>query len=386
MSPARIAANDKQAPSLLEMGDVLDVGVLRLDQELIVTGWNAWLEKATGKRAVDVLGRALCEVEPHLRPATQASLKQAVNGATVILSQRLHGFLIDAPAPAGCEQLDRMQQSVRVLPLYHDSGAPCGAVALIQDVSDRVAREEELRAALDQAQLANRAKSDFLAAMSHELRTPIGAITSYADLLADGLFGPVADTQRERLLRIKVVAGHLLGIVEQILTAARVEAGREKVRLGPADGIQIVREAIMAVQPLVETKGLQLHTRLGAESIPMHTDAIKVRQILINLLGNAVKFTDCGSISIDVDLSPDGSRVAFRVADTGVGIAADDLELIFEPFVQVAPSTVRPHEGTGLGLSVSRELTRLLGGDLTVASELGAGSVFTAGLPVVSVL
>ena len=381
MSDARIGFTSDRTAALLDVGDILDIGVMILDRSLTITGWNAWLENATGKRTEDVVGRALVEVEPQLRGTARSAIEQAVNGTTMVLSQPLHGFLLEIAAPPGYEHVTQMQQSVRILPLHDDSGVATGAVAFIQDVTERVAREKELQVAIEMSQSANRAKSDFLAAMSHELRTPIGAMSSYAGLLADGLFGPIADAQSKQLLRIKTIASHLLGIVGQILTAARVEAGREHVTLSNVDGVALVRDAILAIEPQVAEKGLALNVDLPAAPIPMHTDEVKVRQIVINLLGNAVKFTSCGSITIRVE-QPDVSTVALHIADTGIGIGREDIERIFEPFVQANRSANRPHEGTGLGLSVSRELARLLGGDLTVTSEVGSGSVFTAVLPV----
>jgi signal transduction histidine kinase len=383
MPASRVRVVDQRSAALLEIGDVLDIGVLSLDPALVVTGWNGWLEMATGKRAADVVGRPLTEIEPTLRPALRTALDQAVNGATIVLAQRLHGYLLDIPAPAGQEAVGQMQQSVRILPIYTESGTPCGAVAFIQDVTERVAREKELQVAIEMAQAANRAKSDFLAAMSHELRTPIGAMSSYASLLAEEMFGPIGEPQKAQLVRIKTIATHLLGIVEQILTAARVEAGREELRLSDVDGVELVRDAILAIEPMVEKKSLQLTVDLPPAPIAMHTDEVKVRQIIINLLANAVKFTDCGGIAIGLT-QLDDSKIALKISDSGVGISSQDIERIFEPFVQANRSASRPHEGTGLGLSVSRELARLLGGDLVATSRLGEGSVFTAILPLVT--
>jgi signal transduction histidine kinase len=334
----------------------------------------------TGKRASSVLGKALSDVEPHLRPTSRSALEQAVRGSTVVMSQRLHGYLIEIPSTLRLDHIAQMQQSVRILPICSEDGEERGAAALIQDVTERVAHEEELRTAMEAAQIANKVKSDFLASMSHELRTPIGAMSAYADLLTDGIFGQVSEAQREPLVRIKSVAKHLLGIVEQILTFARIEAGRETVRPADIDAVAVTKEAVIAVEPLVTRKHLSLTSSFDASSIPMRTDAVKLRQILINLLGNAVKFTQQGTISITVS-SPSEETVAFAIRDTGPGIAPDDLTRIFNPFTQVSGSLSRSHEGTGLGLSVSRELTRLLGGDLVVSSEVGVGSVFTAILP-----
>jgi PAS domain S-box-containing protein len=370
-----------QASAMQLIGDILEVGVLSIDRSFTVTGWNQWLEAATGKVAADVIGQSITVVDPNLRPAARSALQQALDGSPVLLSHRLHGHLLDMPARRGTERYTRMQQSARIIPVYGADGTPSGAVALIHDVTERVAREEDVREALAAAQAANLAKSNFLAAMSHELRTPIGAMSAYADLLKDGILGSVTDVQHEHLLRIKTVASHLLGIVGEILTFARIEAGREQVRLVDADGVQLTREAILAVEPLVTKRGLVLRFDLPAAPVPMRTDPVKVRQILINLLGNAVKFTAAGHVFVAVTPSADGATVAFRIADSGQGIAADDLGRIFEPFVQISKSYSRTHEGTGLGLSVSRMLARLMGGDLTVESELGVGSAFTAVLP-----
>ncbi len=372
--------SEDQTATLKALGDVLDVGVLCVDPNLVITGWNDWLERATGKRAAGVIGRPLAEVEPQLRPTSRAALEQAVRGSTVVMSQRLHGYLLAISSPIGMNRFTHMQQSVRILPIASDDGEERGAAALIQDVTERVTREEELRTAMENAQIANKVKSDFLASMSHELRTPIGAMSAYADLLTDGIFGEVSESQREPLLRIKSVAAHLLGIVEQILTYARIEAGRETVRLDDLDAIAVTKEAIIAVEPLVSRKQLSLTSEFAAASIPIRTDAVKLRQILINLLGNAVKFTQRGAITVNVSLASD-ETVAFAIKDTGPGIAPYDLNRIFDAFTQASGSLSRSHEGTGLGLSVSRELTRLLGGDLVVTSELGVGSVFTAILP-----
>lgn len=366
---------------LHEIGNVLDAGVLGVDAQLIVASWNPWLESATGQRASDVIGRSLMDVAPNLPAASRAAFERAVAGSTVVFSHQLHGYLLDIDPPAGHEGFARMQQSVRILPLFTEHGGVDGAVAIIQDVTERVARERDLRAAMEAAQAANRSKSDFLAAMSHELRTPIGSIAGYADLLSSGLYGDVAENQKAPLLRIKSVANHLLGIVGEILTFARIEAGREQPRLSEINGVALVEEAIVAVEPLVAQRGLSIRRQLPSAPIMMTTDEVKLRQILINLLGNAAKFTDSGTITVEIAAVPQEAKAVLRITDTGPGIEANDLGRIFEPFVQVDQSHSRSREGTGLGLSVSRELARLLGGDLTVVSEIGVGSTFTVTLP-----
>lgn len=366
--------------NLDQIGDALDVGMLGVDRQLVVTMWNHWMESATGRSAADVVGRRLDEIDPTLTAASRAALERAVSGTMVVLSQRLHGYLIEIPAPSGHEGFRRMQQSVRILPVADANGQPVGALALIRDVTERVAQEAELRSAMEAAQEANRAKSDFLAAMSHDLRTPIGAMLAYADLLAQDMFGPVTEVQRDKLLRIKQVGAHLLSIVDEILTFARIEAGREPVHREPFDASQLVRDAVLSVEPLAASKQLELVCRYPERPVPIETDVMKVRQILVNLLGNAVKFTERGRITVEVDGS-DPASVAFVVADTGPGITEDDQRRIFDSFVQGAQSAGRAQRGSGLGLSVSRSLARLLGGDVSLRSTPGEGAEFTVRLP-----
>ena len=369
-----------RSEAMAEIGNLLGLGVLTVDTTLLVTEWNEWLERATGKPRADVIGRPLREVEPTLRPAAVAAFDRAIQGSVVVMSQALHEYLIDAPAPGGFEHIGRMRQSVRILPLRAEGSHSLGATAFIEDVTERVAREADLRAAVEAAQRADAAKSQFFASMSHELRTPIGAIAGYADLLASGMFGSVTETQSERLTRIKTVASHLEHIVNDVLSFARIGAGREEAELTDGDAIALAREALIAVEPLAVKKGLAVRRRLPADRIPIRTDQVKVRQILINLLGNAIKFTERGSIELEVSLLDEGRTVAFSVLDTGPGIGQANLAGIFDPFARV-PNRDRPKPGTGLGLAVSRGLARLLGGDISVTSEVGAGSRFTARIP-----
>ena len=379
-STARVGDPGIRSEAMAEIGNLLGLGVLTVDPTLTVTEWNEWLERATGKVRADVIGRPLREIEPTLRPAAVAAFERAIRGAVVVMSQALHEYMLDAPAPGGFEHLGRMRQSVRILPLRDEASQSLGATAFIEDVTERVAREADLRAAVEAAQRADEAKSQFFTSMSHELRTPIGAIAGYADLLASGMFGGVTETQSERLLRIKSVASHLQHIVDDLLSFARIGAGREEAELTDGDAIALAREALIAVEPLAVSKGLAVRSRLPADRIPIRTDQVKVRQILINLLGNAIKFTERGSIELEVSLVDEGRTVAFSVLDTGPGISQANLAGIFDPFMRV-PNRDRPKPGTGLGLAVSRGLSRLLGGDVTVTSEVGVGSRFTARIP-----
>jgi PAS domain S-box-containing protein len=228
------------------------------------------------------------------------------------------------------------------------------------------------------AQEANRTKSDFLAVMSHELRTPLTAIFGYAELLATGISGEMNPTQRAHLERIHASAAQLLTIIEDILAYARTEAGRDQVHTDSFVLTDVVNEAVMIIRPDSEKKGLRLLIN-APDGITLNTDRTKLRQILINLLGNAVKFTEQGHIALDCIVA--GGRCLISVEDTGMGIEPRDFDRIFEPFRQLEPSMTRKIGGTGLGLAVSRRFAALLGGTVEVASEPGKGARFTVSIP-----
>lgn len=238
---------------------------------------------------------------------------------------------------------------------------------------------EVAQQALIAAETASSAKSDFLAVMSHELRTPLTAIIGYEELLADEIAGPVNAQQAQQLSRIKASAQHLLGLIDEILTFSRLEAGRETIRLEVVDINRIVEEAAALISPLAGEKKLGFAVYPLDPARQMRTDPGKLRQILVNLLSNAVKFTSQGGITVTTGV--EGGDLVVRVADTGVGISADHKDRIFEPFWQVEQKATRRVGGTGLGLTVTRRLARLLGGDVTVESAAGEGAVFTARMP-----
>ncbi len=266
-------------------------------------------------------------------------------------------------------------------------------LALAGEVADRAAiavdnihlfaAEKRARAGAEAAASiaarANKTKSEFLATMSHELRTPLSAIIGYGELLADGITGPVNDGQREQLVRIKTSAGHLLGLIDELLTFSRFEAGRETASYEPVEVSGILDEAYSIAWPLAKARKLGLTVTRPDAPQTLVTDRSKLRQILVNLLSNAIKFTDQGEIALNAKV--DGDAVCFEVRDTGIGIGKEDLGRIFDPFWQVEQSHSRRAGGTGLGLSVTRALARLLGGDVVVESTPGSGSRFEVRLP-----
>ena len=229
------------------------------------------------------------------------------------------------------------------------------------------------------AQAATRAQSEFLAMMSHELRTPLNALEGYASLMADELYGPLTDRQRDALQRMRVSRRHLMELIDSVLDLARVEAGTRRAEKEEVDLRALVESVGEAMSGAAESKKLALEVDARAAD-RVCTDPGLLRQVLTNLLGNAIKFTERGGVVVRARTEP--GRATLEVRDTGPGIAAEHHERIFERFYQVDPSMTRREGGTGLGLALSREFVRLLGGELTVRSDPGAGSVFTVSIPV----
>jgi len=233
---------------------------------------------------------------------------------------------------------------------------------------------------LEKAQAADRAKSRFLATVSHELRTPLTALAGYEELLADEVLGPLTESQADVLERMRSVTHHLTSMIEEVLAFSSLETGRERVRSTEFLAADLARAACAVVEPLARQKKLELICDVPEDPIRMHGDVDKIRQILVNLAGNAVKFTDAGEVRLA--LAREGSRVRFMVCDTGIGIAHEDIGRLFQPFVQLDAGLTRRHGGTGLGLYISQRLASILGGSLRVSSAVGKGSVFTLTLPV----
>lgn len=238
----------------------------------------------------------------------------------------------------------------------------------------------QAEAAAELAEAANRAKTSFLAVMSHELRTPLNAVIGYTDLIVGEFTGPINETQRAHLGRVRASAQHLIALVEGVLALARGDAVSEELHIEPLDACSLGRQSAALMEEAVVAKGLVLALDVPDTPHLIETDATRVRQILINLLSNAIKFTERGTIGLAV--RPSAASVAFEVRDTGIGIASHHHEQIFEPFWQVDQSMTRRTGGTGLGLGVTRQLARLLGGDVAVASAPGSGSTFSVVLPV----
>ena len=280
---------------------------------------------------------------------------------------------------------DMLEQQAVELELQHH--------ALAEQTTELEAHGERLRAAnevltkqteaLERARLAeeeaNRAKSRLLAVMSHELRTPLNAIGGYAQLLELGVHGPMSESQLETVGRMSRAQQHLLRLINDVLDHARIESGHVEYALANVDVAELVVSVMPLVEPQMAAAGITVASFVDP-GLHVRADREKLQQILINLLTNAVKFTPPGgSVRIVAARDADDDRVLLSVADSGIGIPADKVERVFEPFVQV--DSTRKRQGTGLGLAISRDLARGMAGNLTVRSELGRGSTFTIVLP-----
>jgi len=232
----------------------------------------------------------------------------------------------------------------------------------------------------EQLRLASQHKSQFLANMSHELRTPLNAILGYTELLVDGAFGSLPDDQRDTLTRIERNGKHLLGLINDVLDLSKIEAGEMALAIEDYSLASLVRTAIVATEPLARQKGLSLDAVIPERMPEGRGDTRRLAQILLNLIGNAIKFTDRGGVTITA--ACDYSTFRIEVRDTGPGIAAADLERVFEKFQQVDNTSTRKKGGTGLGLAISREFVQMHGGTITASSIVGQGAVFTVVLPI----
>jgi PAS domain S-box-containing protein len=385
--------------------DTAWVGVVNADGTAVeALGWNGYPDSVVGQWRVIPLDAplALAHAVRSRRPQwwpTRDELAAAYPArAGLIRSIDQEGVAVLPLLPAG-EGADADDEPSRALggivvgyltPQRFDAGRRSFFVALAQQCGLAIERarayEAEQAARLEAesarraAEAASRAKSEFLAVMSHELRTPLNAIGGYAELMEMGLRGSVTGEQRSDLERIQRAQRHLLGLINGVLNYVKVDAGAVHYEIADVGIDEVLTTCEALVAPQTQAKRLSLHRVPCDRNVVVRADREKVQQVVLNLLSNAVKFTDAGGrISLDCTAHPDS--VAVRVADTGRGIAPDHLERVFQPFVQVDATLTRTQEGTGLGLAISRDLARGMGGDLTVESTVGAGSVFTLTLP-----
>lgn len=342
----------------------------------IITSWNASAERIFGYTADEAIGKPiLIVVPPERRNEEPEILGRIRQGERVdhFETQRLtkDGRLIDI--------------SLTISPIRDADGKVVGASKVARDISDRKQAQRLAERAKQELECANarlkevdRLKSEFLASMSHELRTPLNSIIGFTGLLRQQIPGPLNEEQIKQLGMVSNSARHLLHLINEILDLSRIEAGRVEVFPRWLDLHSVADEAMESQRPLAERKGLQLTNDIPA-GIRLHTDAKILTQVLLNLLSNAVKFTERGQVRLTAETVDNRIRVC--VADTGIGIRTEQLDLLFQAFRQLEGSTRRQHEGTGLGLHLSKRMLELLGGEIAVASEFGQGTRLTFSLP-----
>jgi PAS domain S-box-containing protein len=305
--------------------------------------------------------------EAHLRLMRELGLKSAIV-VPLSVGDVVKGVLTLVSAESGRRYRESDLQLAMEL-------AHRAAIAVQNAQLHRAARD-----ARQVAEEANRAKSQFLATMSHELRTPLNAIGGYVELLRLGLKGPISEEQDEYLVRIDRSEKYLLSLIQDVLSFAKIEAGRVDLRPEPVNAGGLLEEVGSLIAPQLETSGIRFVPVPNSRKVDIYADPERVRQILLNLLTNAIKFTPSGG-TIRVSCDSDDATVRMRVHDTGIGIPRDKLEAIFEPFVQLDRSDRGGRAGAGLGLAISRDLARAMHGDLSVESAIGRGSTFTLSLP-----
>lgn len=267
--------------------------------------------------------------------------------------------------------------SVSIIPGSH--GEPEYFLAIVDDITERKETEMKLRSSQAAAEAGSRAKSEFLATMSHELRTPLNAIMGLSQLLQGEVFGSLNEKQKEYINCIYSSGEHLLTLINSILDLTKVETGKEELSLVPLQVTDVCRDILSIVSDRAISKGLKLTDKIDPQAKICIADERRFKQMLLNLLTNAIKFTSAGEVSLTVGKVSRG--MTFTVSDTGIGIDSNQFQFLFEPFKQLDSRLNRQYEGTGLGLALTRKLARLHGGDVTVKSTLGEGSHFTLFLP-----
>lgn len=352
--------------------------VFSFDLEGSLVSANPACERMSGLAVEELVERALLSlVVDEERARVWKCFEQAVAGKP----QHLETAILDRNG-------ERVEVSVTLVPIVVN-GERIGVYGIAEDVTERKRAEAERevllareRVARADAEAANQAKSDFLAVMSHELKTPLNVIDGYTAMLAEGLSGPLNEAQVKQLDRVQANSRHLLHLINEVLSYARMEAGREDVRLEAVDLAARIRDTVALLEPLARDKELRLHVEVPSEPWTVRTDAEKAGQILLHLLSNAIKFTERGEVTVEA--RPESGGALIRVRDTGVGIPPEYLKRIWEPFWQAEDPMTRRAEGTGLGLSVARRTARLLGGNVEVESTPGVGSTFSLRFPAAS--
>ena len=381
MSTQQTGSDALAAAVMRWLDEFAQEGVLITDANLVIQGWNRWLEVHTGYASAAVVGRPLLDAFPDLAArGFEPYYRSALVGEIKVLAQGFHRYLI---APEGRDVKD-LRQSGRIAPLWSD-GQVVGTVTVIEDVGERVATERELRSQIETsnraralAEEAVRVKDEFLATLSHEMRTPLNAVIGWTQILRST--GMDADRTARALEVIHRNATAQVRLIDDMLDTARIMSGKLRLEAQPVDLARIALAAVDVVSPTAAAKDVGLTVDLQAGVMPMLGDPDRLQQIVWNLLANAVKFTPAGG-RVTLAIARVDEFLKLSVGDSGEGISAEFLPHLFERFQQADPSANRRHAGLGLGLSLVRQLVELHGGRIGVTSTVGVGSTFTVTFP-----
>ena len=354
--------------------ETLGEGVVITDEQDVIVYVNSRMAEISGYAREEMVGQRVSRL---LVPDED----QAAYGQR--MSLRMQGVSEQYEMSFRRKDGQRFWAEVNGSPIRDASGSLVGTVGAVMDISERKRIEEQLVAAVDASEDASRAKSAFLANMSHELRTPLNAIIGYSEMLQEDLRERGAEDLVPDMVKIHGAGKHLLRLINDILDVSKIEAGKMDLLPEVFDVPTLVRDVAATIGPLVEARGNTLAIRCPPAIGPMKADLTRVRQVLLNLLSNAAKFTEGGQVSLEVDHMAMNAEswVRFRVRDTGIGMSPEQLARLFKAFTQADVSTTRKYGGTGLGLVISRQLCQMMGGEVTVDSAPGSGSTFTVLLP-----
>ena len=350
--------------------DAIPVRVFWKNTELEYLGCNKlFAEDAGFEDPSELIGRD----DYQMGWSEQAELYRADDSA--VIAENKPRFSYEEPQSTPDGRTIWLQTSK--IPLQDREGRVLGILGTYEDITARKQAEEQLKVAMGMALRANQAKSEFLANMSHEIRTPLNAVLGMAQIGARNAKDEEAGNAFKQIMES---GRHLLGVINDILDFSKIEAGKLVTESRPLQLVAVIEEAVGMVAERAREKGLDLSVNFEA-GLPQwyEGDALRIQQVMVNLLSNAVKFTENGGVSVTA--TRDGDVTEIRVADTGIGISEEDMSCLFVPFEQADTSTTRRYGGSGLGLAISRKLAQLMGGDITVTSGLGQGSVFKISLP-----
>jgi signal transduction histidine kinase len=366
-------------------GEFAENGIFTTDDALVITSWNRWLERHSGRLAAELIGRPLLEAWPELQARGVAdNYREALTGRAHLVSHLLHGALLTFPTSLPGQPVTNMPQRARIAPLILDDRV-IGTITVIHDVTDRVAAEHELRkqieaqrAARAAAEVALRVKDEFLTTLSHEIRTPLSSVLGWTKILRENCTDPEVVARAIEVINRNATLQ--LRMIDDLLDTARIMAGKLRLRMEPVDVASVASAALDAIEPAAQHKGVKLQRCLQADLPRVLGDADRLQQVFWNLLSNALKFTPAGR-TIQLQFECAGESIQIAVRDDGIGISREFLPFVFERFSQ-AQTDGRRESGLGLGLPLVKELVSMHGGTI-VAQSAGPqqGAAFIVRLP-----